>query len=116
MEALFALQAIEVLCERTTSCTQVMPLNEQHSCSVYFIERVEYSQKISWVPMRRDGKEIAEGWRKQGVELLFGENFEERWLLLIEGAPKGCDKLHCVLGRLEGVKEAYKKWQWTTMN
>ena len=45
--------------------------------------------------MRRDCEEIAEGWRKKGVELLLGENFEERRLLLVEGAPEGCDKLHC---------------------
>ena len=55
--------------------------------------------------MGRDGEEVAEGGREEGVELLLGENLEEGRLLLVKGAPKGRDELHEVAidARLVGI-------------
>ena len=40
--------------------------------------------------VRCDGEKISEGGREKGGELLFGEEFEEGRLMVVEGALKGC--------------------------
>lgn len=51
--------------------------------------------------MRSDCEEISKRRRQESVELLLGENFEERWLLVVKGAPEGCDELHCRMRLLQ---------------
>ena len=45
-----------------------------------------------------NSKEVSQGWWQERGELLFGEEFEERGFVVIEGALKGGHELHdCTL-------------------
>lgn len=56
-----------------------------------------------------DGKEIAEGWRDERGELLFGEELEEGGFVVIEGALKSRHKLHFGASG-GGVQKSLKEW------
>lgn len=93
-ERLLPLEAVEVLGEGPAARAQVVALHEDHGQGVKLVEGVQRAQEVARVPLRQDGQEVAERGRQQGVELLLGEDLEERGLLVVEGAPEGGDELH----------------------
>lgn len=44
--------------------------------------------------MCRDGEKVSEGWGQERGELLFGEEFEERRFVVVEGRLECCHELH----------------------
>lgn len=94
MNGLLALETVEVLSETTAMCFQKMSLYSEHKQSVEFIERVKNAEEVTGMSMSGNGEKISQGRREKRGELLFGENFKERGLVVIECALKGSHKLH----------------------
>lgn len=70
-----ALETIKILNEATAICQKEVALHDQHEKRIELIKGVENSEKVAGPAMGGYNQEVAEGWRDQGGELLFGQQF-----------------------------------------
>ena len=81
----FPFETIEVLCEASAIGQKVMPLYCEHEEGVKLVERVKDSKQVARMTLCRKNKKIADRWRQECSQLLFGE---ELWILSVRASQR----------------------------